>query len=117
MVKDLSRLGTRLCFGGQLHRQYTFPDHDVRFIAVNDGIDSDEGESEIAPFQEHSQRDVCEGYFQEGAFFPPLARKFGRTVISTAVWVYEISRKQKEVDHRPRSRRNRKGNIQNDLRR
>lgn len=29
----------------------------------------------------------------------------------------KISRKQKEVDHRPRSRRNRKGNIQNDLRR
>ena len=28
-----------------------FPDHDIRFIAVNDGIDSEEGESEIAPFK------------------------------------------------------------------
>lgn len=28
-----------------------FPDRDVRFIAVNDNIDSDEGESEIAPFK------------------------------------------------------------------
>ena len=28
-----------------------FPDHEVRFVAVNDGIDSDEGESEIAPFK------------------------------------------------------------------
>ena len=28
-----------------------FPDMDVRFIAVNDNIDSDEGESEIAPFK------------------------------------------------------------------
>lgn len=28
-----------------------FPDMDVRFIAANDNIDSDEGESEIAPFK------------------------------------------------------------------
>lgn len=28
-----------------------FPEHNVRFIAVNDAIDSDEGESEIAPFK------------------------------------------------------------------
>ncbi len=28
-----------------------FPDHDIRFIAVNDGIDSEDGESEIAPFK------------------------------------------------------------------
>ena len=28
-----------------------FPDRDIRFIAVNDNIDSDEGESEIAPFK------------------------------------------------------------------
>ena len=30
---------------------YISPDHDIRFIAVNDGIDSEEGESEIAPFK------------------------------------------------------------------
>ena len=34
--------------------QYTdiyFPDHNVRFIAINDLVDSDEGENEIAPFK------------------------------------------------------------------
>ena len=47
MVKDLSRLGRDYVSVGNYTDVY-FPDHDVRFIAVNDGIDSEEGESEIA---------------------------------------------------------------------
>ena len=50
MVKDLSRLGRDYVSVGNYTYVY-FPDHDVRFIAVNDGIDSEEGESEIAPFK------------------------------------------------------------------
>lgn len=50
MVKDLSRLGRDYVSVGNYTDSY-FPDHNVRFIAVNDGIDSDEGESEIAPFK------------------------------------------------------------------
>ena len=50
MVKDLSRLGRDYVSVGNYTDSY-FPDHSVRFIAVNDGIDSDEGESEIAPFK------------------------------------------------------------------
>lgn len=50
MVKDLSRLGRDYVSVGNYTDVY-FPDHDVRFIAVNDGIDSEEGESEIAPFK------------------------------------------------------------------
>ena len=50
MVKDLSRLGRDYVSVGLYTDKY-FPDHDVRFIAVNDGIDSDEGDSEIAPFK------------------------------------------------------------------
>lgn len=50
MVKDLSRLGRDYVSVGNYTDTY-FPDHNVRFIAVNDGIDSDEGESEIAPFK------------------------------------------------------------------
>ena len=50
MVKDLSRLGRDYVSVGHYTDSY-FPDHNVRFIAVNDGIDSDEGESEIAPFK------------------------------------------------------------------
>ena len=50
MVKDLSRLGRDYVSVGSYTDSY-FPDHGIRFIAVNDGIDSEEGESEIAPFK------------------------------------------------------------------
>ncbi|MFR9053059.1 MAG: DUF4368 domain-containing protein [Ruminococcus sp.] len=50
MVKDLSRLGRDYVSVGSYTDSY-FPEHNIRFIAVNDAIDSDEGESEIAPFK------------------------------------------------------------------
>ena len=50
MVKDLSRLGRDYVSVGTYTDSY-FPEHNIRFIAVNDAIDSDEGESEIAPFK------------------------------------------------------------------
>lgn len=50
MVKDLSRLGRDYVSVGNYTDSY-FPEHKIRFIAVNDAIDSEEGESEIAPFK------------------------------------------------------------------
>ena len=50
MVKDLSRLGRDYVSVGHYTDSY-FPEHDIRFIAVNDLIDSDEGDNEIAPFK------------------------------------------------------------------
>ena len=50
IVKDLSRLGRYYVTVGQYTDIY-FPDHNVRFIAINDLVDSDEGENEIAPFK------------------------------------------------------------------
>ncbi len=50
IVKDLSRLGRNYVEVGQ-YTDCFFPDRNIRFIAVNDMVDSDEGESEIAPFK------------------------------------------------------------------
>ncbi|WP_251317704.1 recombinase family protein [Flintibacter muris] len=49
-VKDLSRLGRNYIEVGRLTEEF-FPAHDVRLVAVSDGIDSDEGENEFAPFK------------------------------------------------------------------
>jgi len=49
-VKDLSRLGRNYIEVGRLTEEF-FPAHDVRLIAVSDGVDSDEGENEFTPFK------------------------------------------------------------------
>ena len=49
-VKDLSRLGRNYLQTG-LYTEVVFPEHDVRFIAVNDNVDSDAGDNEFAPFR------------------------------------------------------------------
>lgn len=50
MVKDLSRLGRDYVSVGYYTDNF-FPDRNIRFIAINDMIDSAEGENEIAPFK------------------------------------------------------------------
>ena len=50
IVKDMSRLGRDYLKVGYYTDTY-FPDHDIRFIAINDCVDSDDGENELAPFR------------------------------------------------------------------
>ena len=47
-VKDMSRLGRNYLQCGY-YTEHFFPDNDVRFIAVNDNVDSNKGENELAP--------------------------------------------------------------------
>ena len=49
-VKDLSRLGRNYIEVGKLTEEF-FPQHDVRLVAVSDGVDSDEGDNEFTPFR------------------------------------------------------------------
>jgi DNA invertase Pin-like site-specific DNA recombinase len=49
-VKDLSRLGRNYIEVGRLMDEF-FPDHDIRLVAVSDGIDTAEGENELAPIR------------------------------------------------------------------
>lgn len=50
IVKDMSRLGRDYLQVGYYTDSY-FPDHSIRFIAINDCVDSDDGENELAPFR------------------------------------------------------------------
>ena len=60
-VKDLSRLGRNYIEVGKLIEEF-FPENGIRLIAVSDGIDSFESESEFAPiknlFNEWYSRDI-----------------------------------------------------------
>ena len=50
IVKDLSRLGRDYITAGQYTEKF-FPEHNVRFIAINDGYDSNNEYNDIAPFK------------------------------------------------------------------
>ncbi len=50
VTKDLSRLGRNYLEVGQL-TETVFPMHDIHFIAVNDGVDSAQGEDDFTPFR------------------------------------------------------------------
>ena len=50
IVKDLSRLGREYSYMGRL-QDFIFPAYDVRFIAINDGVDSAQGDNDFAPLR------------------------------------------------------------------
>ena len=50
IVKDLSRLGREYSYMGRL-QDFIFPAYDVRFIAINDDVDSAKGENDFAVFK------------------------------------------------------------------
>lgn len=50
IVKDLSRLGRDYLAVG-FYTEIYFPEKGVRFIAVNDGVDSDKGDNDFTPFK------------------------------------------------------------------
>ncbi len=50
VVKDLSRLGRNYLDSGYYIEKY-FPEHRIRFIAVNDSLDSKDGENDFGPFK------------------------------------------------------------------
>ena len=50
IIKDMSRRGRDYLQVG-MYTEIMFPEHDVHFIAVNDGVDSKQGDNEFTPFR------------------------------------------------------------------
>lgn len=50
IVKNMSRFGRDYLQVGQ-YTELFFPSYDVRFIAVNDGVDSDKGDNDFTPIR------------------------------------------------------------------
>ena len=50
IIKDMSRLGRDYLQVG-MYTEIMFPEHDIHFIAVNDGVDSTQGDNEFTPFR------------------------------------------------------------------
>ena len=57
IVKDLSRLGREYSHMGKL-QDFIFPAYDVRFIAINDDVDSSKGENDFAVIK-NVFKDIC----------------------------------------------------------
>lgn len=50
IIKDMSRFGRNYLEVG-MYTEIMFPDKDVRFIAINDGVDSDREDNDFTPFR------------------------------------------------------------------
>ena len=50
IVKDMSLLGRNYLEVG-MYTEIMFPEKDIRFIAVHDGVDSDRGDGDLTPFR------------------------------------------------------------------
>ena len=85
VTKDLSRLGRDHVMMGYYIETF-FPENNIRYIAINDKVDSDQGDNDITPFMNvfnefHAKqtrkkvRSVFEAKFKEGEChyaFPPM---------------------------------------------
>lgn len=88
IVKDMSRLGRDYLKVG-VYTEITFPDAGVRFIAINDGVDSEsQQDNDFYSLSEHHQRVVCKRHKQENPSRIQSKRKFWKTLMHrTAVRV------------------------------
>ena len=60
ITKDLSRLGRNYLKTGELI-EIIFPEYDVRYIAINDGVDTAREDNDFTPFRNIIKNKRCLG--------------------------------------------------------
>lgn len=60
VVKDMSRFGRNYLEVG-MYTEIRFPEFDVRFVAVNDGVDSERDDNDFTPFRNIIKNISCLG--------------------------------------------------------
>ena len=103
-VKDLSRLGRNYIEVGKLTEEF-FPLHDIRLVAVSDGVDSDEGEDDFTPFKNIMNEYYCERHFQEAPDREQDERQRGRSALSAALRLSQKPRRPSLLGSRAGGRR------------
>ena len=107
VIKDMSRLGRDYLQVG-MYTEIMFPEHDIHFIAVNDGVDSTQGDNEFTPFRniinEWYAKDTATVVYEIGLYvmdgFGPsqIARKLTeRRILTPAAYYASRGRKASNI--------------------
>jgi hypothetical protein len=71
-----------------------FPEHDVRFIAVGDYIDTDKGDNKIIPFKSILNEYYAKDIFQESTVRKKTMALAGKTSLRPSIiWLHNIPRR------------------------
>jgi len=77
LTKDLSRLGRNYIMIGQ-YRDFFFPEHGVRYIAINDGYDGLKEDNDIAAFKDILNEMYSKDISKKIRLFRKVATKQGK---------------------------------------
>jgi DNA invertase Pin-like site-specific DNA recombinase len=99
MTKDMSRLGRDYITTGYYIEKY-FPEHNVRYIAVNDNMDSYDGSgNDIAPFKSVINDIYAKDISQKVRTALDVKKKNGKFIGSYAPYGYKKDDKQKQINY------------------
>lgn len=96
ITKDLSRLGRNYVETGQ-YTDFFFPNNNVRYIALNDGIDTSHDDNDIAPFKNILNEMYAKDISRKVRSTKKLLAQEGKFANSRAPYGY---RKSKEDKHK-----------------
>ncbi|MCL2576780.1 MAG: recombinase family protein [Defluviitaleaceae bacterium] len=100
ITKDLSRLGRNYVMTGQYTENF-FPDHNVRFIAINDNVDTSNEDNDIAPFKNILNEMYAKDISKKVRSMRKVAAKQGKFMGSITSYGYKrsaINKHKLEID-------------------